>query len=297
MNLKVLIGIIVVLSLHGHTTEAVNIELQSYNIPDYYIHTAHSTHGGAVTLQRQVQPIIWKIVSPGLCNREGTVSIRIGLQDSNVYLRHRNGLIYAESYDQSGSFAHSACFYIRHDKWFPGHAAFESVYSSGYFIRHRFLQLKLQQYTSTTLFEMDASYRILPPKCKKIQSYNHPNKYFGLTGRDAYVLVTPELWVPIRPGLAGHNGSVSFRSCHNARKYLRHTGFLLYSDNFENTQQFKLEATFSERKRFYPGTTAYESVNNPNYFMRHQYWRLRLHTYSAAPLYKKDVSFFEVDNV
>lgn len=51
---------------------------------------------------------------------------------------------------------------------------------------------------------MDASFRILLSKCNKIQSYNHPSKYFGLTGRDAYVLVTPELWIPIRPGLAGH---------------------------------------------------------------------------------------------
>lgn len=288
---------IVVLILHGHTTEAASVELQSYNIPDYYVQTAHRVQGGTVTLQRQTQPEIWKIISPGLCNRDGSVSIRIGLQDSNIYLRHRNGLIYAESNNQSSSFFHAACFYIRHDNWFPGHAAFESVYSPGYFIRHQFLQLKLHQYQSTALFEMDASFRILLSKCNKIQSYNHPSKYFGLTGRDAYVLVTPELWIPIRPGLAGHNGSVSFRSCHNARKYLRHTGFLLYNDDFENTQLFKLEATFSERKRFYPGTTAYESVNNPNCFIRHQYWRLRLHSYSAAPLYKNDVSFIEVDNI
>ena len=85
---------------------------------------------------------------------------------------------------------------------------------------------------------MDASFRILLSKCNKIQSYNHPSKYFGLTGRDAYALVTPELWIPIQPGLAGHNGLVSFRSCHNARKYLRHTGFLLYNDDFENIHNY-----------------------------------------------------------
>lgn len=84
MNLNILMGI-VVLILHGHTTEAASVELQSYNIPDYYVQTAHRVQGGTVTLQRQTQPEIWKIISPGLCNRDGSVSIRIGLQDSNIY--------------------------------------------------------------------------------------------------------------------------------------------------------------------------------------------------------------------
>jgi hypothetical protein len=297
MNLKVLICIAVVLSLYGHTSDAIKIELQSYNLPDYYIHTAHRLHGGTATLQRQTQPVIWKIVSPGLCNRVDTVSIRIGLQDSNIYLRHRNGLIYAEANDRSNFFANSACFYVRYNKWFPGHAAIESVNSPGYFIRHQLLQLKLHQYSSTTIFEMDASYRILQPQCKRFRSYNINNHYFGLTGRKAYISPTPELWIPIRPGLAGHNGSVSFRSCHNARKYLRHSKGHLYNDNFENTRLFKLDATFTERKQFYPGTTAYESVNYPNSFVRHYRGRLRIDSYSAAPLYKKDASYYEVGRV
>ena len=40
--------------------------------------------------------------------------------------------------------------------------------------------------------------------------------------------------------------------------------------------------------------TAYESVNYPNHFIRHGGWRLRLNPYSAAPLYKKDASYFEI---
>ena len=42
----------------------------------------------------------------------------------------------------SSTFANSACFYIRQDKWFPGHAAIESVKSPGHFFRHQGLQLK-----------------------------------------------------------------------------------------------------------------------------------------------------------
>ena len=65
-----------------------------------------------MTLDRQVQPEIWKTVSPGLSNTQGSVSFRIGLHDSNIYLRYRNGLVYAEAYDHSSSFVNSACFYI-----------------------------------------------------------------------------------------------------------------------------------------------------------------------------------------
>ena len=48
-------------------------QLQSYNIPNYYIiQTADSVHGGAVTLERQIQPQVWEIVTSGLCNTKGT---------------------------------------------------------------------------------------------------------------------------------------------------------------------------------------------------------------------------------
>ena len=51
----------------------LHAQLQSYNIPNYYIiQTADSVHGGAVTLERQIQPQVWEIVTPGLCNTKGT---------------------------------------------------------------------------------------------------------------------------------------------------------------------------------------------------------------------------------
>ena len=220
MSLKIVCAIIFSLSLHTGMTDAA-IQLQSYNYPDYYI--AGPVRGGAATINRQAKPETWEIVSPSLCNVHGSVSFRIGSQNSNVYLQYKNGVVYAEAYDRSSAFANSACFYIRQDKWFPGHAAIESVKSPGHFFRHERLQLKLHPYSSTTLFEMDASYRILQTECKWLQSYNYAAHYFGLKGRDAYISSTAELWIPVRPGLAGHKGSVSFRSCYNARKYLRHS--------------------------------------------------------------------------
>ena len=292
MNVSLLLlGIAAVMCLESKG----GIELQSYNFPDFYVRTAHRLHGGAVTLERQVQPEIWEMVTPGLCNLQGTVSFRISVRNTNTYLRHRHFVVYAEDNDGSTLFANDACFYLRQDKWFPGHAAFESVNVPNRFIRHQYFRLKLHSYSSTTLFEMDASFRILEPNCKQFRSQNFPGRYFALSGNAAYLATPPELWVPVRPGLSGHKGSVSFRSCYDATKYLYHRNFEFYSGGFENSRQFKLDATFTERERFFQGTTAYESVNFPSRFIRHHHFRLRLDPYSAASTYRNDASFYETD--
>ena len=152
----------------------VNIELQSYNLPHYYVRTAHRLHGGRVTIGNQEQPEIWNMFSPGLCNLTKTVTFCIGT-NSNVCLRHRNVMVYAESNNGSRAFALDACFYLRAEKWFPGHVAFESVNYPGRYLRHQWLQLKLHNYISTALYEKDASFRILDPNCKKYRSYNLGN--------------------------------------------------------------------------------------------------------------------------
>lgn len=141
----------------AHKSNAA-VELQSYNYPDYYIQPANTVSGGAVTIQRSAKPATWKVISPGLCNARGTVSFRIGSQNFNIYLRNRNGLVNAENFDHSSSFADSACFYIRYNKWFPRHVAIESFKSPGYFLRHQHSRIKFHPYRSTTLFEKDASY-------------------------------------------------------------------------------------------------------------------------------------------
>ena len=275
--------------------DCVSVELQSYNFPDHYIRTADYLNGGSVIISNQDEPEIWNMLSPGICNLAGTVSFCIGAQ-SNVCLRHRNNLVYAENNDRSHSFARDACFYPLADKWFPGHAAFESVTYPGGFLRHQGSRLKLHSYSRTTLFEKDASFRILEPGCKKYRSYNLPSYYFGLTGSAGYISTTPELWVPIRPGLSGHSGSVSFRSCNNTKKYLRHRDNELYSDTYEDSQLYRMDATFTERERFFHRTTAYESVNYPGRFIRHADFQLRLQAYDASSLYKKDASYFEQTN-
>ena len=105
MSLKFVCATIFSLSLHTGMTDAA-IQLQSYNYPDYYI--TGPVRGGAATINRQAKPETWEIISPSLCNAHGSVSFDIGSQNSNVYLRYKNGVVYAEAYDCSSTFANSA---------------------------------------------------------------------------------------------------------------------------------------------------------------------------------------------
>ena len=84
----------------------VNVELQSYNYPTYYVKTAHQLHGGKVTIANDAQPQIWNMITPGVCNITGTVSFSISASTSNtVYMRHNNSLLSAKTNDGSDSFA------------------------------------------------------------------------------------------------------------------------------------------------------------------------------------------------
>lgn len=261
------------------------VELQSYNYPTRYI----GLTGNAAYILQQTVPRRWKIVSPGLCGSPGTISIQ-SASNPNRYLRHRGFVLYEDHFVNTDLYCKDACFFHWKDKWFPGHDAFESFNFPGRFIRHSSWRLLLHTYQSVALFEMDASFWILKPTCHTIQSFNLPNYSFGVTGDAAYIKQNEDSWVVISPGLAGHIGSVSFRACYNATKYLRHSNFLLWE--YPYGPLYKKDATFTVRKnKFFPGTDAYESVNYPGYFIRHQSYRLKISNYDGTQLYKNDASF------
>ena len=263
------------------------VELQSYNFPDHYI----GHYGSEAYITRQTQPSQWNQVQ-GLCGHPGTVSLQLS-HTQNVYLRHRDFLLYADPFHESALFRNDACFYVRENQWFPGHDAFESVNYPGRFIRHQGYRLKLHPYESAALFEKDASFRKLQPICYRIQSQNYPAYYFGLNGNEAFIKqYSNDRFVLVSPGLAGHAQSVSFRSCSDATKYLRHRDYLLYEDSYSSTVLYKLDATFTVREdKWFNGYEAVESVNFPQHFIRHQGFRLKISAYDNTQIYKHDASF------
>ena len=266
------------------------VELQSYNYPSYYV----GARGNSAYILQQAQPRRWKIVTPGLCGNPGTVSIQ-SATNHDRYLRHHAFVVFEQSFSSDTNkplFRRDACFIQRKDKWFPGHDAFEGHNIPGRFMRHRGYRLYMDVYVSTALFEKDASFRVVEPTCRTVQSFNFPAYFWGLNGNAAYIKRSADRLVKISPGLAGHNGSVSFRSCRNARLYLRHSGFLLWEHNYQADRVYINDATFTVRKnKFFSGWDAYESVNFPGYFIRHQGYRLKISSYDGTQLYKRDASF------
>ena len=208
-------------------------------------------------------------------------------------MRHRGFLLYTDPLQETVLFRNDACFYLRNNKWFPGHDAFESVNYPGRFIRHQGYRLKLHPYENAVLFEKDASFRIIEPICHSVQSRNFPSYYFGLNGNEAYIKAnSDDRFVLISPGLTGHAQSVSFRSCSDATKYLRHRGYNLYEDPYSSAVLFKKDATFTIREdKWFNGFDAFESVNFPGHFIRHQNYRLKISSYDGSELYKNDASF------
>ncbi|CAH1796481.1 unnamed protein product, partial [Owenia fusiformis] len=114
-----------------------------------------------------------------------------------------------------------------------------------------------------------------------------------------YIIVAnaanPNMWVIEQPGLTGEEGTVSLTYKGKPGFYLRHTGFLMQIDNKYDPvvpQHFLLDATFRIRNdKYFPGYLAFESVNYPGRFIRHQGYRLKLHPSDGSELFKNDASF------
>ena len=278
------------------------VELQSYNYPSHYV-GARGTAACILQLQfQQAQPRRWKIVTPGLCGNPGTVSIQ-SATNHDMYLRQLSHafVVYERSFSRDTNkplFRRDACFIQRKNKWFPGHDAFESHNIPGRFMRHRDYRynycLYMDVYVSTALFKKDASFRVMEPTCRSFQSFNYPAYYWGLYGHSVYLKRSRiGRWVVISPGLAGQIGSVSFRSCRDPRRYLQHFLASVLESLYNNYANYKNGTTFMVRKdKFFPGWDAYESVNYPGYFIRHENrHRLKVSKFNCTQLFKRDASF------
>lgn len=267
------------------------VEMQSYNYPDHYIGLRH---GNQVFITRTAAPKRFKLISPGLCGVTGTISFQSAI-DPNKFLRHGDFLLYEDPFSDVDLYKKDASFFLHKDKWFPGHDAFESVNYPGRYIRHQCYRLKLHPYQSVALFKMDASFRAVVPTCYKFEPQNYPSHSWGLKGDAAYIKQRAnDKFVIIRPGLAGHANSVSFRSSTNSTKYLRHASYVMWLHSYDpsNSALYKNDATFTVRSnKWFDGFDVYESVNYPSHFIRHKDGRLMISSYDGTQLYKKDGSF------
>ena len=199
--------------------------------------------------------------------------------------------MYSDFFHESESNKQNFCYTRHKNLFFDGSDVFESVNNRGWFVAHSNYRVRIERQQSNVDFELRASFRVVEPICQTILSYNFRDRALGLNGNDVHLKKhTPDKWVLVKPGLTGHKGSVSFRMCNDARKYLYHGNFVV-SVRSATTHNW-LDAVFTIREnKWYNSYDAYESVNFPGYFLRHQHFRLNIHSYSGDTLFKKDASY------
>lgn len=93
-------------------------------------------------------------------------------------------------------------------------------------------------------------------------------------------------------GLDGKIGSVSIQAAFSPDQYLcvkaDKLAYLCPRVNINAT----MDASFYiRRNRFFPGYDAFESSAQPNTFLRHQGFRVKLHEVTNTALYKNDASY------
>lgn len=239
----------------------------------------------------------WQIV-PGLCGTTGAVSIK---SPEGTYLRHRDGKLYNDPFEECDGYKREACF-IRHiNMSFKGYDAFESVDSTGYYIYHSNNEVKLEKQQSSADFEEKASFRVIKhrPKCTMIHSYAHPDHFLAVLNNPNIVLKPQrgELWTPVKPGLTGVAGTVSFRMCRDARFYAHiNEHYVASADSAYGADGVWLQdATFIPHKdKWFPGYDAYEAVRFPGHFLHNSgdsRKTIKIKAYDGSCQFEKDASF------
>ena len=120
------------------------------------------------------------------------------------------------------------------------------------------------------------------PSWNRLKSYNYPDNYVRYDSNNNVILsVYPfdpynsQQW-KIVSGLADSKG-VSFQSIANPNYYMRHSNFVLYSQQNDGTTMFEQDSTFYKTSGFADSSwVSFKSYNFPDYYIRHSNFQLRL---------------------
>ena len=136
--------------------------------------------------------------------------------------------------------------------------------------------------------------------CNKFMSQNFGNHFLGFINEAqqqvGIVDASVRQYAFVQPGLTGQEGSVSIRSCSDPTRYLRvdRGNSLVYEAVIQDSDPMatKQDATFYRRKNaYFEGFDAFESVFEPNSFLRHSNFQLRLDTFLGTNVYRSDASY------
>lgn len=129
---------------------------------------------------------------------------------------------------------------------------------------------------------------------RSVESVNYPGRYWhvsnGLVKLDQVrgSESREDSTFDVVKGLS-NSSCYSFKT--NDGKYLRHRDFILRADRNDGSSLFKQDATFCGGYSGYTGEAMLQSVNYPNYALRHKNFQLRLDPYGYNTTNRKDFFF------
>ncbi|MDX3241032.1 AbfB domain-containing protein [Streptomyces sp. ME18-1-4] len=135
---------------------------------------------------------------------------------------------------------------------------------------------------------------------RSVQAVNYPDRYWHVSG-GLVRLDAPggsefreDSTFTVVKGL--YNSSCYTFKTHDG-KYLRHRDFILRAERNDGSALFKQDATFCPGYSGYSGGVLLQSVNYPNYALRHENFQLRLDPYGYNTTNRQDFMFRLVDGL
>ena len=130
-----------------------------------------------------------------------------------------------------------------------------------------------------------------------IKSKNYPTESFGVrdNSSELYIFADQILAFHVEvPGLSGDSDSTSFKSIEGGKYVFNHNG-LLDLRALEQSVDFNRTATFRIiRNESFGGFLAFESISQPNHYIRHENFRLKVKAENESELYLDDANLFQL---
>ncbi|MFF6801417.1 AbfB domain-containing protein [Streptomyces sp. NPDC012616] len=129
---------------------------------------------------------------------------------------------------------------------------------------------------------------------RSVQAVNYPDRYWHVS--DSLVKLDAPRGSESREDSTFHvvtglyDGSCVSFSTHDGR-YLRHRNFILRAEYNDGSSLFRQDATFCPGYSGYSGAVLFQSVNYPNYALRHKDFQLRLDPYGYNTTNRTDFAF------
>ncbi|XP_057300045.1 uncharacterized protein LOC130630534 isoform X2 [Hydractinia symbiolongicarpus] len=127
---------------------------------------------------------------------------------------------------------------------------------------------------------------------KSILSYNYPSHGVGMKHAEVYIVKNMFHGFRIVKGLNNQPGAISFKSLNHSNHYLCNKSSFMFIEKNNQMQNFQnCSSYFIRIDRFYHKSVAFESSSYPEYFIRHDNYRVKLERSDGTTKFKQDASY------